>query len=74
VDHRENHRPVEMNATSERSAVTHEDPSPGADDELASDPNRVDEQEQESFPASDPHSGWSGPPDPQPERNDEVGE
>ena len=54
--------------------MTHEDPSPGADDELASDPNRVDEQEQESFPASDPHSGWSGPPDPQPERNDEVGE
>jgi hypothetical protein len=22
----------------------------------------VDEQEEESFPASDPHSDWSGPP------------
>ena len=54
--------------------MTDEDPSPGADDELVSDPNRVDEQEQESFPASDPHSGWSGPPEPERERNDEVGE
>jgi hypothetical protein len=24
-------------------------------------PDRVDEQEVESFPASDPHSDWSGP-------------
>jgi hypothetical protein len=24
-------------------------------------PDRVDEQELESFPASDPHSDWSGP-------------
>jgi hypothetical protein len=23
---------------------------------------RIDEQEVESFPASDPHSDWSGPP------------
>jgi hypothetical protein len=23
----------------------------------------VDEMERESFPASDPHSGWAGPPD-----------
>ena len=27
-------------------------------------PDRVDEQEDESFPASDPHSDWAGgPPD-----------
>ena len=25
-------------------------------------PDRVDQQELESFPASDPHSDWSGPP------------
>lgn len=24
---------------------------------------RLDEQEDESFPASDPHSDWAGPPD-----------
>jgi len=24
----------------------------------------IDEMERESFPASDPHSGWAGPPDP----------
>ncbi len=24
-------------------------------------PDRVDEQELDSFPASDPHSDWSGP-------------
>lgn len=24
---------------------------------------RLDEQEAESFPASDPHSDWAGPPD-----------
>ena len=23
----------------------------------------IDEQEEDSFPASDPHSDWSGPPD-----------
>jgi hypothetical protein len=29
------------------------------------DPDRdpVDEQEDESFPASDPHSDWAGPPE-----------
>jgi hypothetical protein len=53
--------------------VTHEDPSPGADDELVANPNPVDEQEQESFPASDPPSDWSGPPEPERERSDEVG-
>lgn len=53
--------------------MTHEDPSPGADDELVANPNPVDEQEQESFPASDPPSDWSGPPEPERERNDEVG-
>jgi hypothetical protein len=74
VDRRENHRPSEKSDTSERSAVTHEDTSPGADDEHVADPNPVDEQEKESFPASDPHSGWSGPPEPERERNDEVGE
>jgi hypothetical protein len=74
VDHGENHRPSEKNATSERRAVTHEDPSPGVDDPVVSNPNPVDEQEQESFPASDPHSGWSGPPEPERERNDEGGE
>ena len=24
----------------------------------------IDEQEEDSFPASDPHSDWSGPPEP----------
>jgi hypothetical protein len=24
----------------------------------------IDEMERESFPASDPHSGWAGPPEP----------
>jgi hypothetical protein len=37
------------------------------DDEDADDSeptmDRVDEQELESFPASDPHSDWSGPAD-----------
>jgi hypothetical protein len=33
-------------------------------DRGASDPveQRIDEQEVESFPASDPHSDWAGPP------------
>lgn len=25
---------------------------------------RLDEEEAESFPASDPHSDWAGPPEP----------
>lgn len=28
----------------------------------AGEDERVDEEEQESFPASDPHSDWAGPP------------
>jgi hypothetical protein len=32
-------------------------------DEVEPSPDRVDEQELESFPASDPHSDWSGPAD-----------
>jgi hypothetical protein len=29
-----------------------------------SDPERyIDDQEEDSFPASDPHSDWSGPPE-----------
>jgi hypothetical protein len=74
VDDRENHRPSETDATSERSAVTHEDPRPGAEDDLDSDADQVDEQEQDSFPASDPHSDWSGPPEPERDRDDEAGE
>lgn len=33
-------------------------------------PDRVDEQEDESFPASDPHSDWAGGP---PDLGDEGG-
>jgi len=54
--------------------VTPEHPRPGADTALASAADRVDEQEEESFPASDPHSDWSGPPDPEIDGNDEAGE
>ena len=54
--------------------MTHEDPRPGAADALGPDSDRVDEQEMESFPASDPHSDWSGLPDPEFERDDEAGE
>ncbi len=32
-------------------------------DDVESAPDRVDEQEIDSFPASDPHSDWSGPAD-----------
>jgi hypothetical protein len=32
------------------------------EDQIEDDP--VDEMERESFPASDPHSGWAGPQDP----------
>ncbi len=35
------------------------DGEPVDDDPIA---DRVDEQELDSFPASDPHSDWSGPP------------
>jgi hypothetical protein len=34
--------------------------APNGTPELADD--QVDEQELESFPASDPHSDWAGPP------------
>jgi hypothetical protein len=44
----------------ERSA-----PEPGSDADEPRDRERldrhVDEQEEESFPASDPHADWSGP-------------
>ena len=30
-------------------------------DERASRDRHIDEQEEESFPASDPHADWSGP-------------
>jgi hypothetical protein len=33
----------------------------GSPDE-GEDRDRLDEQEDESFPASDPHSDWAGPP------------
>lgn len=29
---------------------------------------RLDDQEQSSFPASDPHSDWSGPQETEPDR------
>lgn len=32
------------------------------DDQTAE--RRLDEEEVESFPASDPHSDWAGPPEP----------
>ncbi|HEX4176016.1 MAG TPA: hypothetical protein VHY81_08870 [Acidimicrobiales bacterium] len=32
----------------------------GADAEPTTREDRLDEQEEESFPASDPHSDWSG--------------
>ena len=32
-------------------------------DERASLDRHIDEQEEESFPASDPHADWSGPSD-----------
>jgi hypothetical protein len=45
-------------ADQETSAV------PGTAGDGGDDPDldRVDEQEDESFPASDPHSDWAGPP------------
>jgi hypothetical protein len=33
------------------------------DDEHGRTDRYLDEQEEESFPASDPHADWSGPPD-----------
>lgn len=33
----------------------------GGEPEEDDAPDRVEEQELESFPASDPHSDWSGP-------------
>jgi hypothetical protein len=43
----------------ERDMARHVTPP---DSDPADDP--VDEMELESFPASDSHSGWAGPPDP----------
>jgi len=41
--------------------MSHEDPDPDEEhDSCSPDWDHVDEQEDESFPASDPHSDWSG--------------
>jgi hypothetical protein len=40
-----------------------ERPDHPVDDERNRRDRHVDEQEEESFPASDPHGDWSGPPD-----------
>jgi hypothetical protein len=40
------------------------DPKPHPDDEEARWEERLDEEEVESFPASDPHSDWAGPSGP----------
>ena len=41
--------------------MSHEDPDPDeGDDPRPPERDRVDEEEDESFPASDPHSDWSG--------------
>ena len=48
---------------SEGAPVSHEDPDPDeGDDPRPPERDRVDEEEDESFPASDPHSDWSGGP------------
>ncbi len=54
--------------------MTREDPRSGADAAVASAADRVDEQEEQSFPASDPHSDWSGPPEPETDGEEEAGE
>ena len=47
---------------SDRVGVITGEAGDGGDD---GDRDRVDEQEDESFPASDPHSDWAGgPPEP----------
>ncbi len=53
--------------------MTHQDSDPGAHDGPATGADRLEEQEEESFPASDPHSDWSGPPEPEIDREDEAG-
>ncbi len=40
-----------------------ERPDHRVDDEDGRRDRYLDEQEEESFPASDPHADWSGPPD-----------
>ncbi|MGD0749438.1 MAG: hypothetical protein ABSB68_16690 [Acidimicrobiales bacterium] len=40
-----------------------ERPDHTIDDEHGRRDRHIDEQEEESFPASDPHADWSGPPD-----------
>ena len=41
--------------------MSHEEPDPDeGDDPRRPELDHVDEQEDESFPASDPHSDWSG--------------
>jgi hypothetical protein len=49
-------------ADPETTAIPGRDEGDGGDD---SERDHVDEQEDESFPASDPHSDWAGgPPEP----------
>jgi hypothetical protein len=50
------------------SATPHDDSdeveTAGAEPDAANDADEyVDGQEEDSFPASDPHSDWSGPPE-----------
>ncbi len=40
-----------------------EPPDQTVDDERDRMDRHIDEQEEDSFPASDPHADWSGPPD-----------
>jgi hypothetical protein len=47
------HAAITPDARAAPPASLHVDPADDA----------VDEMERESFPASDPHSGWAGPPD-----------
>ena len=46
------------------SATPQDDSDEGETAEPGPDPDEyVDGQEEDSFPASDPHSDWSGPPE-----------
>ena len=41
--------------------MSDQDDADGTEAERPGREDRLDEQEEESFPASDPHSDWSGP-------------